>query len=195
MHIPDEYYHIYNHGAHKAPIFQDKNDYERFVALLFTANDRSLRMRRVDLRRIKPDQLFTYERDTLVDIIAYCLMPNHLHIVIKEKSEDGISCFIHKLCTSYSMYFNFKYDHSGTILQGQYKSKHVDNDDYFRYLIQYVHLNPYGIEEPEMMKVAKQEYLDEAIEFSKKYEYSSYKDYLGENRAQRTILTPDACAG
>ena len=115
-------------------------------------------------------------------------MPNHFHIGLKETTERGIEKFVHRLCTSYSTYYNKKYNHSGTILQGQYKSKLIDSDEYLRYLIQYIHLNPYGIEEPDLMKTAKPEYLAEAIEFSKKYEYSSYKDYLGEKRPQNAII-------
>ncbi len=184
----NEHYHIYNRGAHKEPIFRDESDFERFVALLYLANSQL----RLDFKRIKPAELFnqTKTRPRLVDVIAYCLMPNHFHIVMKEIIEGGISRFMHKLCTSYSMYFNLKYDHSGTIFQGPFKSKHVGNDDYFRYLIQYVHLNPYGIDEPELMKTAKQENLDEAISVSREYEYSSYKDYLGEDRPQKVILQP-----
>jgi putative transposase len=183
MHIIGEHYHVYNRGAHKAPIFHDKDDYDRFVSLLYIKND----VHRVDLRNIKPSQMFIYNREVLVDIFAYCLMPNHFHIGLKEITEKGIEKFVHKLCTSYTMYYNNKYDHSGTILQGQYKSKLVDSDEYLRYLIQYIHLNPFGIEEPDLMKTAKPEYLKEAIEFSKKYEYSSYKDYLGEKRPQNSI--------
>jgi len=93
------------------------------------------------------------------------------------------------------MYYNNKYDHSGTIFQGQYKSKHVDTDEYLRYLIQYIHLNPFGIEEPEMNKAAKSEHLEDAIEYSKTYEYSSFKDYLGENRSQASIVTLRIPAG
>lgn len=87
------------------------------------------------------------------------------------------------------MYFNAKYDHSGTIFQGQYKSKHIDSDEYFNYVIQYIHLNPYGIEEPDMMKSVKKEHLEKAFAYSKSYEYSSFKDYLGKIRPQGTILT------
>jgi len=86
------------------------------------------------------------------------------------------------------MYYNIKYDHSGTIFQGQFKAKHVDNDDYFRYLIQYIHLNPFGIQEPDMMRDTKNEHIDDAIAYSKTYEYSSFKDYLGESRPQASIL-------
>ena len=186
MRIIGEYYHIYNRGAHKAPIFNDGTDYWRFMALLFVANS----TKRVRFHDLKQDLVFSYERgETLVEIIAYCLMPNHFHILIREKREDGIGAFIHKICTAYSMYYNLKYEHSGTIIQGIFKSKHVDTDEYLRYLIQYIHLNPFSIEVPNLNKLAKSEYFSEAVAYSKKYEYSSYKDFIGEKRAQNQILT------
>lgn len=132
--------------------------------------------------------MFTFDRNVLVEMFAYCLMPNHFHIGLKEITEKGIEKFVHKLCTSYAMYYNNKYDHSGTIFQGQYKSKYIDSDEYLRYLLQYIHLNPFGIEEPDLMKTAKLESLEEAIEYSRKYQYSSYRDYLGEKRPQNNIL-------
>lgn len=193
MHLLNEHYHIYNRGAHKEPIFLDAGDYWRFLCLLYTANDN--RTRRVDLRDIKPDKMFKYEREKLADIFTYCLMPNHFHIGIKEITERGIEKFMHKLCTSYAMYYNKKYDHSGTIFQGQYKSKHIDSDDYLRYLVQYIHLNPFGIEEPDMNRAAKSEHLDEAVIYSKAYEYSSFKEYLGEPRTQSGILGTRIDAG
>ena len=145
--------------------------------------------RRVDLRKIKSNGLFTYKRTPIVDVFAYCLMPNHFHLGLKEISDRGIEKFVHKLCTSYAMYYNNKYDHSGTIFQGQYRSKNIDTDEYLRYLIQYIHLNPFGIEEPDMTKPAKSEHFAEATAYSKKYEYSSFKDYLGEMRASKDIIT------
>lgn len=137
-------------------------------------------------------------KDTLVDIVAYCLMPNHIHIALRAKSDlqndPGISKFMHKLCTSYSMYFNIKYDHSGTIWQGGYKKKIADDEiDYMRILINYIHLNPYGIKEPEMTKEARKQHPQEAWAYSLNYEYSSLKDYLGEvgPRPQKTIICPE----
>jgi putative transposase len=185
MSVIGEYYHIYNRGAHKEPIFIDKSDYYRFLNLLYIANNK----RPIRFYNLKLKNIYSYEREKeYVDIIAYCLMPNHFHIAIREKMENSISIFIHKLCTAYSMYFNIKYDHSGTIFQGQYKIKHIGNDDYLRYLIQYIHLNPFGIEEPELMKSTKNEHLEEVITYSKNYEFSSYRDYLGEDRPQKVIL-------
>ena len=185
--IIKEHYHVYNRGAHKAPIFLDRSDYERFLLLLYRANDS--RTPRVDLRMIKPAQMFLYPRNTLTDIFAYCLMPNHFHIAVREKTENGISTFVHKLCTSYSMYYNKKYGHSGTLFQGQYKIKHVDSDEYWRYLIQYIHLNPFGIEEPDLNTFSKTEHIGPATEYSKTYEFSSFKEYFGAQRPQKGILS------
>ena len=185
MSTSQNHFHVYNRGAHKALIFNDSTDYRRFLNLLYLANNtRSFRYDYLNNERI-----YQHKReDTLVDIVAYCLMPNHFHILITERFVNSKTTFLLKLCTGYSMYYNKKYDHSGTIFQGQYKSKLVDNDEYYNYLIQYIHLNPFSIKEPRIVKTAKPEYLKEAIEYSKKYEYSSYKDYLGNERAQKAIL-------
>ncbi|OHA25334.1 MAG: hypothetical protein A3C79_02575 [Candidatus Taylorbacteria bacterium RIFCSPHIGHO2_02_FULL_45_28] len=183
--IPGEYYHLYNRGAHKAPIFLDQGDYMRFLQLLYVMNNQ----KQPQYRGSTSEQVFRLDRGgTSVDIISYCLMPNHFHLAIRETIEGGTHRFVHKLCTGYSMYYNNKYDHSGTIFQGSCKSKHVGNDEYLRYLIQYIHLNPFGIKEPDMNKLAKTEYLDEAISYSRNYDYSSFKDYLGETRPQASIL-------
>ncbi len=165
MHILNEHYHIYNYGAHNEKLFRNKYDYEHFLALIFTHTRRGL----VDN----------------VEIIAYCLMAGHFHLVLREKTPCGISRSIHRLCTAYAMYFNSKYNRSGPLFQGQYRSKHVEDDDNLRYLIQYVHLMPYGVRGPEQLMTAKQSFLYRAIERSRKYRYSSFKGYLCENRPQK----------
>ena len=184
MQIIGEYYHIYNRGAHRAPIFHDKSDYERFIGLLYIANGTK------PIKYGWNDSALWQDRsdDKIVEIFAYCLMPNHFHIGAKETKEGGINKFIRKLITGYTMYYNFKYKHSGTIFQGNYKYKHVDNDPYLRYLIRYIHLNPYGLEEEALNDFARLDQLKEAIEYSKGYEYSSYKDYLGIKRPQNLII-------
>jgi len=187
MHHLGESYHVYNRGAHKSPIFLEKSDYTRFIRTLYAANDTdSLKERWFEY----PGWDFpTENRKPLVEIFAYCLMPNHFHLALTEISERGIERFMRKLCTSYGMYFNHKYSHSGTIFQSKCKSKHIDNDDYVRYLIEYIHLNPFGIEEPDLLRSAKSEFKDKAVLYSKKYDFSSFKDYLGEKRPQSVLLT------
>ncbi|MDE2188730.1 MAG: transposase [Patescibacteria group bacterium] len=187
MHIIGEHYHVYNRGAHRAPIFNERGDCDRFVALLYAANN----TRTLHTNEIKPYEMFNFKRECLVDIFSYCLMPNHFHIGLREKTEKGIEKFMRKLGTAYVKYYNVKYKHPGTLFQGKYKSKHVDSDEYLRYVIQYIHLNPFGIVEPNLTKEARINYFSRAVEISKKYQYSSFKDYLGEKRIENAIITND----
>jgi hypothetical protein len=127
----------------------------------------------------------------LVDIGAYVLMDNHFHLLVHEKTEGGTSLFIGKLLTAYSMYFNKKYDRTGTLFEGPFKATHVDNDVYLKYLFAYVHLNPVKIIDPEWKengikdRVAAKEYLE-------KYPYSSYHEYMGMTRQESGIVRMNA---
>lgn len=161
------------------------------LKLLYIANSSA----RFQLRDHGEANIFEIMRtDTLVDIVCYCLMPNHIHIAVKSKTDlendPGITKFMLKLCTGYSMYFNLKYKHSGTIWEGGFKKKIANDElDYMKTLINYIHLNPYAIKTPEMTKEARREHPKEALEYSKNYEFSSFKEYLGEKRAQSSILS------
>jgi putative transposase len=184
MQFIGEYYHVYNRGAHKAPIFTNESDYNRFVSLLYIANT----SKRLHFGSIQED-IFSIEKpDSLVHIFTYCLMPNHFHLGLIQKEERGIEKFMRKLETAYVMYYNNKYDHSGTLFQGKYRFRHVDSQEYLQYLIEYIHLNPFCIERPELMKDVRRELRDEATEYSKNYKFSSFRDYLGEVRPQGAIL-------
>lgn len=123
----------------------------------------------------------------LVDICAYCLMPNHFHLIIRERENNGISRFMQKLLTGYTMYFNKRYERSGNLFQGKFKAKHIDNDEYLKYLISYVHLNP--------IKLIDQKWKENGIKNKKqsekylgKYSYSSYLDYIGLTRVENKII-------
>lgn len=183
------YYHIYNRGAHKAMIFHEKSDYERMLKLLYIANCSQPFL----LRDFEQVNVFEIERkDNLVNIVAYCLMPNHIHIAIQQEEQRLHLCitkFMRKLFTGYALYYNLKYDHSGTIWQGSFKEKSSEDEQYLQTLISYVHLNPYGLDTPEMTKEARSENIDEAFKYSMNYEYSSMKDYFSnQNRPQSVII-------
>jgi len=188
------YHHIYNRGAHKAKIFHETLDYKRMINLLYLANNPQpfnyCKIRKINIFEQK-------KKNTLVDIIAYCLMPNHIHIAIKSKTnlqnDPGITKFMLKLCTAYSSYYNKKYGHSGTIWQGSYENKIADDEvDYIHTLINYIHLNPFAIKHPEMTKEARKEHSEEALEYSLNYEFSSLKDYVeGKPRPQKSILSKE----
>ena len=109
--VENEYYHIYNRGNSKQTIFHDKQDYDRFVKLLFLSNGR----KKFKIDYIGNKNIYDFERgDSLVSIGTYCLMPNHIHIVLKKRLQiessavDSIARFIHKLATGYTVYFNNK---------------------------------------------------------------------------------------
>jgi len=191
--VPGEFYHIYNRGTDKRVIFKNTKDYNRFVLLLYLCNSTKPVNIEAELQKGRTflELMESNRGDELVDIGAYCLMPNHFHILIKEKNEKGISLFMKKLSTAYSMYFNKKYDRSGALFEGRFKAKHISDDAYLKYLFAYIHLNPIKIIDSEWKEngICNK---SEAKIYLSKYEYSSYLDYLGKNRAGKTILNSKA---
>lgn len=183
-----EFYHIYNRGTDKRKIFLTHYDYERFIALLYLCN--STEPIRVRGKSIK--EMLNLERGKkLVDIGAYCLMPNHFHLLLHEHMENGISRFMHKLTTAYTMYFNIKNDRTGSLFQGVYKSEHLNNDNYLKYIFAYIHLNPVKLIESMWKEKEIKNYI-KIKNFLKNYSYSSYIDYIELNRIEKKILSPSA---
>jgi putative transposase len=184
----NEFYHIYNRGNSKQKIFNNKEDYERFIKLLFLSNgDNSFK-----IHFIKNDVTYDFDRgERLVDIGAYCLMPNHFHILIKQASDDGISKFMQKLTTAYVMYFNEKYKRTGSLFEGKFKSEHLGNDRYLKYVFSYIHLNPVKLVESKWKEIGIKN-KDKTTNFLRNYKYSTFKDYLGENRIESIILDKKA---
>lgn len=183
--VSGENYHIYNRGNSKQKIFLDKEDYLRFIGLLYACNQKdNLKIDNLN----KGQTLYDIDRgEPLVDIGAYCLMPNHFHLLITQSEDDGISNFIQKLGTSYSMYFNKKYKRTGSLFEGKFKSQHLNQDSYLKYIFSYIHLNPIKL----LQKDWKQEGIKnkkEAIDYLNTYFYSSYLDYIGTSRIQNKIL-------
>lgn len=188
-----EYYHIYNRGTDKRIIFTEPHNYSRFMALLYVCNSTDpVNISDHFKKGLTFPEIFDLDREnTLVEIGAYCLMPNHFHILIREKSEDGISKFMQKLTTGYSMYFNKKNNRTGSLFETKFKAKHVGKDEYLKYLFAYIHLNPVKIIDPQW----KQNGISNRIvakEYLSKYHYSSYQEYLGVLRKEWKILNRPA---
>lgn len=193
---PKEVYHLYTRGVDKRLIFDDIKSKERFQLSLFLGNNtQKLNIEEVwevyrNKNRIYKDFSIT---DPLVDIFAYCLMDNHVHLLVREKKVGGISNFARKIFTSHASYFNKKNERTGTLFESRFKSKHVDNDAYFRHLFSYIHLNPLKFIDPHWKeKPLDTQTVREYAEFLESYSYSSYKDHAGEMRPERKILTMDA---
>ncbi|MEK7586584.1 MAG: transposase [Patescibacteria group bacterium] len=188
---PDEYYHIYNRGTDKRIIFLDASDYSRFILLLYVANKKET-IHISDLSNWQGESLTVMndnlESENLVEIGCYCLMPNHFHLLIREKEENGISLFMKKLLTGYSMYFNIKYQRTGKLFEGPFKAKHVADDDYLRYLFAYIHLNPVKITDPKNWerKIIPNQNL--AKLFLKQYEFSSYPYFSSKEKTGATSM-------
>lgn len=189
----DEYYHVYNRGTDKRLIFLNAEDYNRFVLILHLCNSKGS----VDVSNLIreglsfPDLMDIEVGERLVDIGAYCLMPNHFHLLLREKQENGISLFMKKLLTAYSMYFNIKHKRKGGLFEGPFLARHADTDEYLKYLISYIHLNPIKIFDPRWKEEGIADRLG-AKKYLGGYKYSSYLDYLGVKRKEEKILNRDS---
>ena len=176
---PDEFYHLYNRGTEKRIIFQDTEDYQHFLYLMYVCNT----IKNIKLRDIGQN----FDRgETLVNIGAYCLMPNHFHILVHEKTEGGISKFMLKLMTRYSMYFNKKYKRTGKLYEGVFKSKHANTDNYLKYLYAYIHLNPAKLIDKNW-KEKRGQNATKLLQYVFDYTYSSIKEYIN---SKFEILNP-----
>lgn len=143
-----EYYHVYNRGVDKRIIFSDKYDLERFIVSMTEFNtldpigslyEHSFsKGKRLGRETSKSDQ---DESERLVDIIAYCLNPNHFHLILRQTSDGGISEFMKRLSGGYTKYYNHKYERSGVLLQGVFKAIHINSNEYLLHVSAYVNLN------------------------------------------------------
>ncbi len=182
-----EYYHLYNRGNSKQKIFHDSEDYWRFITLLYSCNsENNFRMSLVNDTASKDPYL--WERgEQLVAIGAFCLMPNHFHILITEKQEDGITKFMQKLSTAYVMYYNKKYERVGGLFEGKFRAEHLGNDRYLKYIFSYIHLNPIKLIQKDWKEVGLKN-KKEALNYLDSYKYSSYYEYIGIQRKQNLII-------
>lgn len=197
------YMHVIKRGGRGAPIVKDQSDKYRFVRSLFYLNDtffdenwdrahftreaRTYNSQTIVSTASGKDVLFYRppewpEREPLVKILCYTLMPNHFHLLLKEVREGGVTIFMKKLGQSMTNHFNEKYSSKGSIFQGSYKSKTVDEDVYLRYVAAYImvknvfELYPAGI-------TAAAERFEDSWKFAISYPFSSLPDYVAERRS------------
>lgn len=182
--VNNEIYHIYNRGVEKRDIFLGRPDKFRFISDLVEFNDEAFvssyyRQR----RRLQPNEIVSRqvrrERKPLVEILAFCLMPNHYHLLLRQKKENGITNFMRKIGVGYAMYFNQKYKRSGTLFQGRFKAALVNKESYFLYLFYYIHFNPLDLFDS-LWRENKLKDIDKAIQFLESYRWSSFLDYIGQ---------------
>ncbi len=142
--VEDAYYHVYNRGVEKRNIFLDESDYKFFLHLLklyLSPNNAHIPHVLVTRRNLVRPRAVSQVADE-VKLVAYCLMPNHFHLLIKQKTINGMTKLLRKVSTTYAMYFNEKYNRVGSLFQGPYKAVLIDSEHYLLHLSRYIHLNP-----------------------------------------------------
>ena len=182
IYLPDHYYHLYNRGVEKRSIFQDEQDYSVFLSYLRTylppKGEDKLRQALLTPnlnykereRILKELRLNNFSKE--ITLLAYCLMPNHFHFLVKQKSANSIDKFMNSLGVRYTMFFNKKYKRVGSLYQGVYKAVAVDSEEQLSYLSSYIHRNPLGL-----MTGTKDDVLRACFT-----QPSSYPDYLGRRK-------------
>lgn len=133
----DEYYHVYNRGVEKRDIFIDDQDYTVFLGLLKKYLSPIAKVRSPNSNRHKFESL-----SSQLDLITYCLMPNHFHLLFYQYNEEAITKLMRRVVTGYVMYFNNRYKRVGTLFQGRYKAAHINADAYLHHISRYIHMNP-----------------------------------------------------
>lgn len=184
--ITGQMYHIYNRGVDKRDIFSDKNDLYRFIESIKEFNRTDKINSLANLRKSKLSSQIAARplsggenRELLVEIVAYCLNPNHFHFILKQSADEGITKFMHKLQGGYTSYFNIKNSRSGSLFQGKFKSQVVLGGDYFNKIIGYVNKNYLIHNIPENKN---------DLVFSGDYEYENNKFEIISPREAKIIL-------
>ncbi len=190
--VEGEFFHIFNRGNSKQEIFLDNEDYDRFIKLLYLCNSTTRVNFKEDIVKQRIDAWDFKRGDQLVCVGAWVLMPNHFHLYItlaqgRSLGSNGISIFMRKLCTAYTMYFNKKYSRTGSLFEGRFKSVHISSEPQAQYLFSYIHLNP--------VKLFQSDWKEKGISANRKafvfldtYRWSSYNDFLGRKRPESAIL-------
>ena len=181
--VNGEIYHIVLRGASNSLIFLDKNDHYRGVFSLFEFYDKQMVSMR-DRRRARlyakktGDKEFSANRKMLVEILAFCFMPNHIHLLIRQLEDGGITDFMRKFGTGYALYFNKKHKRQGHLFQSRFKAIHIENDRQLNVIFNYIHTNPISLIEPNWKEKGIKN-IKKVIEFLENYKWSSYQDYIG----------------
>ncbi len=137
----NEHYHIYNRGTDKRDIFTDDEDIRRFLQCMVEFNVIEPIGSIYQNTFVKKNHQLRTPSPKLVEIVAYCLNPNHYHLILKQVTEHGISKFMQRIAGGYTNFFNTKYERSGVLFQGPFKSSHIGSDAYFTHVSAYVNLN------------------------------------------------------
>lgn len=178
----EEIYHVYNRGIDKKEIFKTRRDYGRAEEIIDF-----YRFEKMPLRFSHYDRLTDEEKnkfyltnsvilDPRVEILCYCLMPNHFHLLLRQKQEGGIAGFISNFQNSHSKYFDLKHERTGPLFQPMFHAVHIEDDRQLMHISRYIHLNPATA------------YLIEGNRLEE-YPWSSYNSYAYDN--EKSFVSTD----
>lgn len=171
--VENGYYHVFNRGVEKRDIFMDEQDRNMFMYYIY------IYLNPLDEVFIKyptlPPRLQAKNMANEIYLVAYCLMPNHVHLLLRQKTKDGISRFMKQLTNAYTLYFNQKYKRVGGLVQGRFKAVTIDTDNLLLHVSRYIHLNPL------VSGIVKNLY---------DYKWSSYFNYLGKENTLHCFKDP-----
>lgn len=161
-------YHVFTKSIEGYRIFRNNADYERMRGLLSFYKIKNPVMRYCQFQELKNKDRFFMKypvsEELLVEIIAYCLMPTHIHLILSEQNEKGISLYMARILNSYTRYFNTKYKRKGPLWQGRFKKVPVRTDEQLYHLTRYLHLNPTS---------------ENLVTKPEDWRFSSYREFLG----------------
>lgn len=170
----------------------------RFIHDIFEFNDKAPALNlayhvgRPNSKEVGLPNIKREPRKLLLEILAFCLMKNHFHLLVKPRTDDALTVFMRKLGTGYTNYFNQKYERSGALFEGIYKAVPVEREVHFVHLPYYIHLNPLDLVTPKWREGEVKDY-KKAMKFLENYRWSSYLDYIGKKNfpsvTQREFLS------
>src|SRR3989344_5153880 len=138
--VNGHFYHVYNRGSERRSTFENQRDYQRFLKTLKYYQIEGPKPRFSKFPSLTITKLDNSKR--LVEIIAYCLMPNHFHLLLKQVRDNGITESLSKVSNSYTKYFNTKHSRVGHLFQGEFKAVIIESDEQLVHVSRYIHLNP-----------------------------------------------------
>jgi len=181
--VNNEIYHIVVRGTGDSLIFKNEDDYYRAIFSLYEFNTtvlieiRKQREKRKTAKR-SGGQTSADTRELLVEILAFWFMPNHIHLLLKQIRNNGITQFMQKLGTGYAAYFNKKYNRKGHLFQGRFRAVHIKNNEQLKTVFVYIHTNGVSLIEPKWKERGIKN-PQKVIKFLESYKWSSYPDYIG----------------
>jgi putative transposase len=174
-------------------IFKDIDDYYRGIFSIYEFNTtkpitiQKRREARLRLKKQSRDPVSTVdEREKMVEVLAFCLMPNHVHLLVKQLKNNGITKFMLKFGAGYGGYFNRKYERKGYVFQDRFSTVHIKDDEQLKIVFVYIHTNPVSLLEPKWKEKGIKD-SKKTIKFLEGYKWSSYLDYIGKKNFPSVI--------